>query len=574
MNKKYIIDVIDIYIKSKEGNTSHPLDKYEQTNKAKKLKYYIQISDEAKFKELVEAYINADKIALKDVLLTINLAQAVNHSESEQAKLIDIAKNDANTLLSNNTDGRNQLKETIKKHYTNQNSFNDQFFLQDDNSTDPIAHDIKQFVEIKKILKTDLKDGKRLGKSAHAVYKYKDDGNNQYYVKYFDLTNPKQQAQAVLDEMVYANLWRLLAGDFANVSESLFVIDDKKNIIGSASKGLPEFKSYKLLLEKNDFNIPSGFVTVLLLAALLKEQDLHSENIGVSGESDQSQKFSKIDHDYIVSHWKSVKLENNVDLGSLAKALARESLDAFIDNLKSMRFSPVTKNSKPLQLAHMARAHITSRDNTTISSNNVQTLLEHLTESTTGFAELLLINNKYKDYEGIFRQLKQFKDHIIQKMHQFDWCDSKNAIEMLEHLIERVEGFSKKVRLYGMIYDVDSKIKFCDNSQCVDIIEKLNNYKDQLIRNLEDEISNDQINSDELLGNDLNMQQLVRVQRISNTIQPQTTKYELSEIISNLQLKCSLSNETVQGAIDLPVIFFYENGKCEGGPRTAFSNNA
>ncbi|MFV9925215.1 MAG: hypothetical protein AB8U93_06260 [Francisella endosymbiont of Hyalomma scupense] len=106
-------------------------------------------------------------------------------------------------------------------------------------------------------------------------------------------------------EVVYAQIWSYLIGE--RTSESRFVIDNNK-IIGICSRGLNGFKEYGKMTDKEKLDT-KGLISILVFVYLLMEDYFHIFNYG-QADFNRETYFAKIDHDYIVVNWKTMKTKN------------------------------------------------------------------------------------------------------------------------------------------------------------------------------------------------------------------------------------------------------------------------
>ncbi|MCF6764754.1 hypothetical protein L3V82_03135 [Thiotrichales bacterium 19S3-7] len=549
MNKKIILNAIELFIKN---NRAHLLLNGQQ-NKINILKKYIDSSNTDELKELIDALTSQrDQNSLKEILLKIashqinggaydnDNKQLVNKCEKEFASLIGISESFKTCI-------REAIKDSIleisgiAKPEINRINFSDLTFREDNSNMAKSAHDVKK-----------------------CIY-----NNSLYFVKQFGSVDLEKKREDAIAEVIYSHLWRFFIGEAA--SESVLVIGANNDIIGIASKGLNGFESYKKMLNKEELNIPQGFISVLLYAALLKEQDLHIENIG-SCEIDGQKFFAKIDHDFIVDKWNDLSTKSPVDLDNLARALAKSAISDFFDAIETMRFSPTHKNPKILRAAHGIRSRFTDRPKTTTSGSDKNKALNEAI-SCVHLNEFIEISDRFRT-RSILESYEDFMSKITGNLNSYAKYQGK-ALEIFGHMAQQVQTLTLKVELYSAVYTVSSQIISAHHgqSQYSDIVEQLDNYRVKLIKNLEEKICKGNLSQEDLV-NDSDMIQLNKVLTVSDLISKSSSFFSISNCIKELELADNIKLSKPIGGGASPVLVFHYTTQTSGDPRKAFSNNA
>ncbi|GLT18617.1 hypothetical protein GCM10007938_23970 [Vibrio zhanjiangensis] len=203
------------------------------------------------------------------------------------------------------------------------------------------------------VFKNDLNKVKDLNSSAHTVTMYQHKSTNDMYFGK-SLSDGSEQKINALSEILYSLIWQKFIGDRS--SKSLIIMDDSNQIIGICSKGLNQFSELKTQLGKNGYPSKLGLLSIAVLSYLLVEDDLHTKNIGTFDYHGESV-FGKIDHDYIVSKFDTHQshFNNDFSLEVLISYLTTQDVNLLKIMLKSLRFSPGTKNSTILNIGHCLR---------------------------------------------------------------------------------------------------------------------------------------------------------------------------------------------------------------------------
>lgn len=187
--------------------------------------------------------------------------------------------------------------------------------------------------------------------SAHVVTRYQDKKNQK--INYFVKSLNNDEIGNAIAEVIYAQIWNYFIGDRASKSLLLLSEYDKK-IIGIASKGINEFQEYKSINEdQKDY---PGLIQILFYVCVLIENDFHICNFG-TGLFNGKRCYGKIDHDYIVSFWDTLKYAKFMTEvpHSFQELFKKKSMSSLFFLLESMRFSPVKANSRILALGHKIR---------------------------------------------------------------------------------------------------------------------------------------------------------------------------------------------------------------------------
>ncbi|TNF65957.1 MAG: hypothetical protein EP298_10450 [Gammaproteobacteria bacterium] len=554
MNKNIILNAVELFIM----NNKKPLLLTGQLNKVESLKNYINLSEEHQLKTLISAYIDQDESSLIHILTVIKI-----HSQiSEQLDQSVINKKVQNIQTTTNQDAKQLIEENsglreallkIKNEITM-------------NLPSSIAKPEINRINLSEL--TLLENDNNMAKSAHDVKKYRYN-NTLYFVKQFGVVELEQKREDAIAEIIYSHLWRYFIGKAA--SESVLVIGANNDIIGIASKGLNGFESYKKMLNKEEFNIPQGFISVLLYAALLKEQDLHIENIG-SCEIDDQKFFAKIDHDFIVDKWSELLTKSPVDLDNLARALAKNAILDFFDAIDTMRFSPTHKDPKILRAAHGIRSRFTDRPKTTTSGSDKNKALNEAI-SCVHLNEFIGISDRFRT-RSILESFDDFIEEVVHNLKAYPSYQGK-ALAILGHMNQQVQALTLKAALYSTVYKESSQIISANHgqSQYSDIVEQLDNYRVILIKNLEEKICRDNLSQEDLL-NDSDMIQLKRVLEVSDLISKSSSLFSISKRINDLGLSDNiklkkLSKPIGGGASPVPV--FHHTTETSDNPRVAFS---
>ncbi|TNF65958.1 MAG: hypothetical protein EP298_10455 [Gammaproteobacteria bacterium] len=563
MNKKAVLDAIDLYVKIVESKKRHRIsvNSFNGVDRADLLKYYLNLANDKQAEELVTAYLNKNKQEILTQLLLINnstmLSKSAGNINYPDVKKFqnELQKHAAD--LCKGEDKQSSLR-TMVAHANNTHS--------NVADTTPVAEvtnqeDVKNFLQdtinIKLIDNNKLirkKESKDAAKSAHEVQVCTLEGqDNLYFVKMFDSSKDlDQQARDAIAEATYALLWMTLAklaGNNAIVSETALVIDDKKNIIGVASIGLKGFESlYRMLDNNENFGRLVGLLTILLLTPLLKEQDLHIHNIGKSSienigivSTENIKNISKIDHDMIIANWdKLSKIEETANMNHLAEALATGSLSKFINTLETVRFSPVTINSRILQTGHYARSKLTDRSDTTVSKEDQARVLSELSTIGTN-EEFQMLFKAFQNFEMVSENLFAFKKHIDNAFSNEGFNDQQcsKAYEIFHHMFLRVVNFSQKVQLFSQVYQYDTNVVYNKFHQNKDLIEDTLKQRNKLITSITKQIGEDCISNMSLHQN-TEFQKLKLTQTLlGELIKPEITFAQAQQLVEVTKFSCS-----------------------------------
>ncbi|MCP3967972.1 MAG: hypothetical protein GY750_18265 [Lentisphaerae bacterium] len=241
--------------------------------------------------------------------------------------------------------------------------------------------------------KNDLEFKKKLGVSAHPVTMYKGQNglSGLYFAKSFEeveiprikilsrIFAPKakhlnQEKERAVAEVLYAKIWRYLLGE--QVSESLLVRENGV-INGICSKGLADFIEYFHIINSESMMAESksvpGLIAITVLAYILMEDDLHVYNIGWTNV-DGYRVFGKIDHDFLCTRWENNWVQNELvrkfDLSKALNFVSNPSYDTMKVMMKTMRFSPGTRNNNLLRFGHYARSKVSGKSVNTIGKED------------------------------------------------------------------------------------------------------------------------------------------------------------------------------------------------------------
>lgn len=236
--------------------------------------------------------------------------------------------------------------------------------------------------------------------------RYQDKKNQK--INYFVKSLNNDEIGNAIAEVIYAQIWNYFIGDRASKSLLLLSEYDKK-IIGIASKGINEFQEYKSINEdQKDY---PGLIQILFYVCVLIENDFHICNFG-TGLFNGKRCYGKIDHDYIVSFWDTLKYAKFMTEvpHSFQELFKKKSMSSLFFLLESMRFSPVKANSRILALGHKIRpgrpSTVTSHTmmnqirNRAITRNN-QKELEYTINDFILKTRSAQINNFFLELEGI-----------------------------------------------------------------------------------------------------------------------------------------------------------------------------
>ncbi|MYM60371.1 hypothetical protein GTG28_14145 [Vibrio sp. OCN044] len=273
------------------------------------------------------------------------------------------------------------------------------------------------------IFKSDLNKVKDLNSSAHTVTMYQHKSTNDMYFGK-SLTDGSEEKINALSEILYSLIWQKFIGDRS--SKSLIMLDDSNQICGICSKGLNQFSELKTQLGKNGYPSKLGLLSIAVLSYLLVEDDLHTKNVGTFNYHGETV-FGKIDHDYIVSKFKTHQshFNNDFDLELLIGYLMTQDVNLLKLILKSLRFSPGTKNSAMLNFGHYLRG-INGGANTTLGrkatrdfySNYVTIHNKSECEFLKNKIKTLNIREMDKDYDSIIKFAARYSIVGIDKINE------------------------------------------------------------------------------------------------------------------------------------------------------------
>ncbi|MBU2895162.1 hypothetical protein [Vibrio hepatarius] len=269
-------------------------------------------------------------------------------------------------------------------------------------SVPPVSIAGNQFI----ILKDNLNKVKDLNSSAHTVTMYQHKSTNEMYFGK-SLTDGSEEKVNALAEVLYSLIWQKFIGDRS--SKSLIMIDDSNKISGICSKGLNQFSELKTQIGKNGYPTKLGLLSIAVLSYLLVEDDLHTKNVGTFNYHGESV-FGKIDHDYIVSKFNTHRshFNNDFNLEILIAYLVTQDVNILKVILKSLRFSPGTKNSTMLNVGHYLRG-MNGGANTTLGRKATRDFYSNYV-TIHNKAECEFLKNKIKKFD--IREMDKDYDNI------------------------------------------------------------------------------------------------------------------------------------------------------------------
>ncbi|MED7818907.1 MULTISPECIES: hypothetical protein [unclassified Francisella] len=400
-----------------------------------------------KLDALLKSYLNTKNyIFLADQLAYVNS----QNPKKEEFKIVTAEMYTDAKLLAGGNNTKSSLRYYINSVYNSPNQQQSLFFdlgscnlrsgifrssifggTEEDSNSDLTLHitDLGSFDE-------------KLGVSAHDVHRYKKvagDRTKFYFLKYISSDDEKNDALA---EVVYSKLWRFLIGERA--SDSRLVFDNNNQLIGICSVGLDNFKEFaKMTLSDQDQT--KGLASLLICVCLFIENDFHIYNYGKFNFYGRSY-YGKIDHDYIITKWQSMKLEaSKFKIDDLARILNNSNINLLVTILERLRFRPTSVNSITLRAGHEIRALVSDRSNTTTNNDLVSQILSKLVNKENR-DDLNRIKSSIKQRANKMDENAEFNMNAeINRIGKLGSINTNKAKEIFEFFVARIRDLGNKL---------------------------------------------------------------------------------------------------------------------------------